>query len=136
MKENRKLFSHAICPSGESTYFDHLRGARIYLVDGCEYAISAFFDELSKLLKGCTLLQNPLDPTRYEGVLRGGVAIVSDAGHFKGDVSETVNLGTFQKGGFEEDLKDEETAEYCRRRLPFQNSILPKRRTSKLRKNL
>lgn len=108
MKENRKLFSHAICPSGESTYFDHLRGARIYLVDGCEYAISVFFDELSKLLKGCTLLQNPLDPTRYEGVLRGGVAVVSDVGHFKGDVSETVNLGTFQKGGFEEDLKDEE----------------------------
>lgn len=107
-KGDRKVFSHAICPSGESVYFDHLRTARIYLVDGCEYAMSVFFDELSKLLEGCTLLQNPLDPTKYEGVLRGGVAVVSDAGHFKSDVSERVNLGVFCKKGFEEDIKDEE----------------------------
>lgn len=109
-QRRRKVFSHAICPSGESAYFDYLRKARIYLVEGCEYARTVFFDELSKLVDKCTLLQNPLDPFRYEGMLKGKIAMVSDAGHFKDNVSEHVNLGVFQKGLDDEGISEEENA--------------------------
>ena len=51
----RELFSRAICPSGESEYFDHLREKRVTLVKGCAYAKKVFFDEMSKLRKGVTL---------------------------------------------------------------------------------
>lgn len=107
---DRKLFARAICPSGENSYFDHLRNARIYLAEGCEYAKSVFFDELSKIVKGCFLLQNPLEPHVYEGIGRGSVRVVSDAGHFDKDVSEHINLSVFERKLLDEGVTDEETA--------------------------
>lgn len=106
----RKMFARAICPSGENAYFDHLRNARIYLAEGCEYAKKVFFDELSKIAKGCFLLQNPLEPHSYEGVGRGAVRIVSDAGHFEKDVSEHINLAVFEQKPVNEGVADEENA--------------------------
>lgn len=131
-KGNRKVFSQAICPSGESKYYDHLREARIYLVDGCERAMSVFFDELSKLVDGCTLLQNPLDPTKYEGVLRGGVAVVADAGHLKNEVSERVNLGLFQKGAEDEAILSEQNDRMLQTAFAVQNLNLAKRMHEKI----
>lgn len=110
LTRGRKLFSSAICPSGASEYYDYLRKARIYLVEGCDRAKKVFFDEIAKLLPVCTLLQNPLEPHVYDGVLRGGIAVVSDAGHFEGEVSERISLYPYQKPYDDKDAVEEEGA--------------------------
>ena len=92
----RRLFSKVICPSGESAYFDHLRGKRIYKVDGGFAARKIFFDELCGLVEGGTVILNPLDPSVADGFIVNDVAVVSDVGHFDGEVSETVNLFVYE----------------------------------------
>ncbi len=91
--KNRSLFSRAICPSGESEYFDHLRGKKAVLVKGCAYAKKVFFDEISKLRKGLTLFLSPLDPKTCEGIVCGDMAYVENVGHFAND--SIVDLGVF-----------------------------------------
>ncbi len=91
--KNRSLFAHAICPVGESEYFDHLRGKKAVLVKGCAYAKKVFFDEISKLRKGLTLFLSPLDPKTCEGIVCGDVAYVENVGHFAND--SIVDLGVF-----------------------------------------
>ncbi len=91
--KNRSLFSRAICPVGESEYFDHLRGKKAVLVKGCAYAKKVFFDEISKLRKGLTLFLSPLDPKTCEGIVCGDVAYVENVGHFAND--SIVDLGVF-----------------------------------------
>lgn len=110
LDRQRKLFSKAICPSGASEYFDYLRDARIYLVEGCDRAKEVFFDEIAKLLPCCTLIQNPLNPYVYQGVLRGKIALVDDVGHFENSVSEHINLYPFQRVCQDDDVKEEDTA--------------------------
>lgn len=103
----RGVFSHAICPSGENAYFDHLRDKRILLVEGCEYARKIFFDTLKSLCSGAMLLLNPLEPQIVEGALLGDVAIVGDAGHLLSRVSERISLAHFQ-GSYDVDGAQEE----------------------------
>lgn len=91
--KNRSLFARAICPVGESEYFDHLRGKKAVLVKGCAYAKKVFFDEISKLRKGLTLFLSPLDPKTCEGIVCGDVAYVENVGHFAND--SIVDLGVF-----------------------------------------
>lgn len=110
LNRQRKLFASAICPSGASEYYDYLRKARIYLVEGCDRAQNVFFDEIAKLLPACTLLQNPLEPYAYGGVLRGRIAVVSDAGHFDGEVSERISLYPYQKQYDDKEAGEEEGA--------------------------
>lgn len=101
----RELFSRAICPSGESEYFDHLREKRVTLVKGCAYAKKVFFDEMSKLRKGVTLLLSPLDPTTCEGVVCGTDAYVENSGHFANDT--VIDLGVFGERYDKDDATEE-----------------------------
>lgn len=91
--KNRTLFARAICPTGESEYFDHLRGKKVVFVKGCAYAKKVFFDEISRLRKGLTLFLSPLDPKTCEGIVCGDVAYVENVGHFAND--SIVDLGVF-----------------------------------------
>lgn len=91
--KNRSLFARAICPVGESEYFDHLRDKKVALVKGCAYAKKVFFDEISKLRKGLTVFLSPLDPKTCEGIVCGDVAYVENVGHFAND--SIVDLGVF-----------------------------------------
>lgn len=91
----RKLFTHAICPNGEDTYYDHLRGKYVYSVNGSEAAKRVFFDELCGLLCGGTAILNPLDPEFIDGYVAGNTAVVSDIGHMTDVVKESVNLGIY-----------------------------------------
>ncbi len=129
-KGQRKLFSKAICPSGASEYFDYLRSARTYIVEGCDVAKAIFFDEISRLTKSCTLLQNPLLPYIYEGVIKGGVAIVNDVGHFENNVSERINLYPYQRHVDEESVREEEDA--CVMQKAFAVNNLNKARATHL----
>ena len=101
----RELFSRAICPSGESEYFDHLREKRVTLVKGCAYAKKVFFDEMSKLRKGVTLLLSPLDPTTCEGVICGTDAYVENSGHFANDT--VIDLSVFGERYDKDDATEE-----------------------------
>jgi len=92
----RKLFTHAICPSGENVYYDHLRDKTIYKVDGGVAAKKIFFDELCGLFDGGTLILNPLEPDITDGFVAGDIAIVGDAGHFAGETSENINLYVYE----------------------------------------
>lgn len=91
----RKLFTHAICPIGEDTYFDHLRGKYVYKVSGSAAARRMFFDELCGLVDGGTVILNPLEPNCIDGFIVGDVAVVSDVGHMSAAVKENVNLGVY-----------------------------------------
>lgn len=76
----RKLFSSAICPSGESVFYEHFKDKVVMLVEGCDYARAVFFDELKKNIDKCTLFLNPLEPNIVDGITAGDVAITSDCG--------------------------------------------------------
>lgn len=91
----RELFANAICPAGESAYFDHLRGKRIFKVSGTDAARRVFFDQLCALFDGGTVLLNALEPSVKEGILLGDVAVVSDVGQFTSEIFEDVNLYIF-----------------------------------------
>lgn len=93
----RKLFTRAICPSGESVYYDHLRDKTIYKVNGGVAAKNAFFGELCGLIDGGTVILNPLEPSFYDGFIFGDCAVVSDVGHYVGNVSESVNLSVYER---------------------------------------
>lgn len=101
----RKVFSSAICPCGESEYFDHLRGKKVTLVKGCAYAKKVFFDEISKLRKGITLLLSPLDPKTCVGIICDDVAYVDKAGHFLSD--DIIDLGVFGEKYNKDDATEE-----------------------------
>lgn len=92
----RKLFTHAICPKGENVYYDHLRNKTVYLVDGSDASKRIFFDELTKLADGGTLILNPLEPNIIDGIVLGDAAVVSDAGHLKNEVCENINLHVYE----------------------------------------
>lgn len=103
----RRLFNDAICPAGESVYFDHLRNKRIYKVSGTDAARRVFFDQLIALLGGGTALLDPLEPNIKKGVIMGEVAAVSDVGHFAKDVFEDIDLYIFDSRDIPEGIEDE-----------------------------
>ena len=90
--QRRKLFTHAICPSGEDTYYDHLRDKYVYKVSGSAAAKKVFFDELCGLIDGGTVILNPLTPNVTDGFAYGDSVVVSDIGHMTNAVKENVNL--------------------------------------------
>lgn len=106
--KDRKLFSHAICPSGESEYFDHLRDKKILLVEGSACLKKIFFDELKRVCRGVTLFMKPLEPSVAEGAIVNDVAIVESAGHFLSDVSEIISLAAFQNKYDTDGAREEE----------------------------
>lgn len=113
----RKVFTQAICPAGESEYFDHLRGRHVYKVTGSEKAKQIFFEEL-KNLGGCdVLLLNPLEPHIADGMICRDVAVVSDVGHFDESKCEPINLGVYEKEYNGEDVIDEKNNVILQRAL-------------------
>lgn len=76
----RKLFASAICPLGESIYFDHLKGKNVAKVVGSESAVQIFFDEIKGLLAGGMHILNPLEPKHIDGIVAGDFAVVKDVG--------------------------------------------------------
>lgn len=91
----RKLFTHAICPSGESEYYDHLKNKSVLLVEGCALSKKIFFDELDKLLRGVTLFLKPLAPNVIEGACTNKFAFVDNV--FEGEAVEHIDLTNFEK---------------------------------------
>ena len=91
----RKVFTSAICPKGESVYYDHLRDKTVYKVDGGAAAKKIFFEELAGHTVGGTVILNPLDPNVIDGLVYGPVAVVGDVGHMKNSVNENVNLKVY-----------------------------------------
>ena len=104
----RKVFVSAICPSGENVYYDHLRNKTIYKVSGSAAARKLFFDELCGLIDGGMLILNPLEPSIVDGIVYGGRAIVSDVGHFTGDIAENINLQVYEGAHADSKAIDEE----------------------------
>ena len=92
----RRLFTQAISPAGESAYFDHLRGKRIFKVSGSEASSRVFMNELAGLLSGGTLILNALEPAFIDGIVVDNTAVVLDAGHLGGDVYENINLAVYE----------------------------------------
>lgn len=64
-----------------------------------------FFDEISKLRKGITLLLSPLDPKTCEGIICDDVAYVDKAGHFLSD--DIIDLGVFGEKYNKDDATEE-----------------------------
>jgi len=95
--DRRMLFTRAICPSGQSEYFDHLLLRKIYKVSGSTAARNAFFEELSGLMSGGTIILNPLDPNVPDGFMTKDTAVVSDAGHSTKAIAENINLTAYDK---------------------------------------
>lgn len=91
----RNVFTTAICPSGESVFYDHLKDKKVYKVSGNTLSRRVFFDELCGLLSGGTRILNPLDPTAVNGIVIGDVALVDDPG--KTDLSGTLDLTCYFK---------------------------------------
>lgn len=92
----RRLFANAISPEGESSYFDHLRGRKIYRVTGSVGARAAFMSELGALLPCGTFISDPLEPSIIQGVALDGVAVTGDVGHLAGEVYENIDLGVYE----------------------------------------
>ncbi len=104
-KRGRQLFSRAICPSGESEYFDHLRSKKVIVVKGCAYAKKVFFDEICKLKDGLTAFLSPLDENICEGVVSGDVAYVENGGRFC--ASDVIDLAIFGENFNRDDALEE-----------------------------
>lgn len=104
-EKERKLFASAICPVGESVFFDCLKGKTIYKIEGSELATQIFFDEFKGLVAGGTYLLNPLEPKHLDGILAGDVAIVKDVGFEK--EFEVLNLHEFEKFEYEKEIVEE-----------------------------
>ncbi len=100
----RRVFVRAICPYGESEYFDHLKGKKIVKVEGGELATNVFFDELRKFVKGMEIL-NPLEPKNIDGIVVGDVAVVKDVGLEK-DYDE-IRLEEYEHAQNDKDITDE-----------------------------
>lgn len=93
----RKLFTKAICPSGESEYFDFLRDKKIYKVCGLQKSKQVFFDELKNLMIGDTHILNALDPNVLDGIVLKDTAVVCELGHFADGECERIDLGVYEK---------------------------------------
>ncbi len=106
-KCRRRLFARAISPDGESNYYDHLRGKKIYRVVGGTCAVRLFLSELAGLIPCGTLALDPLEPSFVEAVLADDVAITSDVGHMTADVYENINLGVYESAGDKEAAQEE-----------------------------
>ncbi len=128
--ERRRLFTHAICPVGEDVYYDHLRGKKIFKVNGSAAARRVFFDELCCLTEGGAVLLNPLNPDIADGFVAGNTAIVSDIGHFDNDVTETVNLCVYENAPDTADIEEEKNS--AATYIAFAVSQLEKARESHL----
>ena len=105
IKRERKLFSSAICPAGESVFFDHLKGKKIFKINGCETSVQVFFDELKDLTYGGTYLLNPLEPKHLDGMVVGDCAIVKDVGLEKG--FDEINMDAFEHLKNEKEIVEE-----------------------------
>ncbi len=94
----RKVFTNAVCPSGENVYYDYLRDKRIYCVTGNAAAKKIFFEQLCALIDGGMVILNSIDPNIVDGFVYSDYAVVSDVGHFAGEVCESVNLSVYESG--------------------------------------
>ena len=92
----RNLFTRAICPSGESEYFDHLEKRNIIKVNGNDISCKIFYDTLASLFDFGTYIKNPLNPNIIEGILIGDKAIVSRVGFYENKVAESIELAIFE----------------------------------------
>ncbi len=94
----RKVFVNAICPYGESAFYDGLRNKKIVKISGEEYSTVTFFSQLTSVLKGGMIYLNPLEPKHVEGMVYGDYAIVKDSGHLKDEIVERYDLSVYSKG--------------------------------------
>ena len=101
----RKVFVEAICPYGESAYYDHLQGKQVVKVKGGDYAANEFLREVRELTKGGLSVLNPLDPNRIDGIVIGDVAVVRDTGFVNENM--TIDLGGFERFEDEDEIVEE-----------------------------
>ncbi|MBO4554767.1 MAG: hypothetical protein J5713_03205 [Clostridia bacterium] len=102
----RNLFVEAICPEGESVFYDFLKGKQIVKVKGGEVATQTFFDELKGLVGG-TYILNPLDSNRLDGIILKDVAIVKDAGTYEEKIARVIDLSEFEKFEYPDEILEE-----------------------------
>ena len=102
--KNRDVFVSAICPTGENVFFDHLRGRKIFKVEGGAVATNIFFDVLKGLTDGTWLL-NPLDPNYIDGVVLNDIAIVKEVG--LEDNYDVLNLRDFEHFCYADEIAEE-----------------------------
>ena len=105
VQKKRALFVSAICPAGESVFFDHLTGKKIYKIVGGDLVVQIFFGELKGLLEGGTYLLNPLEPKYLDGIVVGDLAIVKDVGFAKD--FEVVDLEQFERHENQSEIGEE-----------------------------
>lgn len=109
-ENRRRLFARAISPEGESNYYDHLRGKKIYRVIGGDAVSAVFMSELAGLLPSGMFLLNPLEPAIVEGIIMGDVAVVCDIGHMAGEVYENINLGVYENTADKQAVQEEQNS--------------------------
>ncbi len=107
---HRRLFTRAISPEGESAYFDHLRGRKVYRVIGGEYASAIFMNELAGLLPSGMLILDPLEPSVVEGIALKDAVVTREVGHFSGEVYENINLGVYENGADKDAVQEEQNS--------------------------
>lgn len=103
----RNVFTNAICPSGESVFYDHLRDKKVFKVVGNEAATNVFFEELAGLVWGGTVILDALDANNIRGLLLSDVAVVCDTGHLNDKIYESINLGVYENGDRREGAEEE-----------------------------
>lgn len=96
-ERKRNLFTRAICPNGESEYFDLLRDKEIVEIKGEALSIKTFFDVIYSLSEVGTFFRMPLERSFIEGMIAGNKAVVSRVGHYTERVSETIDLKRYEK---------------------------------------
>ncbi len=99
INEGRRLFSKAICASGESEYFDHLKGKRTYIVEGLKRSKQIFFDIIKELGGADVYILNPLNPHIVDGIIVNDVAVVDDNCNCDLDNCDRIDLGVYEKDG-------------------------------------
>ena len=109
LKAKRKLFASAICPTGESVFYDFLHGKKIFKLKGSDCVANIFFEQLASLFEGGTYILKPLEPRYIDGIVLNDVAVVKDVG-FETDFEE-IDLTEFEKFDYPADLRDEQNGE-------------------------
>lgn len=79
----RNMYSTAITPDGEVSFFDHLVGKRIYEIKACDEGVHLFAEEVARLAVGdVTLLHNPLKSERLDAVVTADFVVTGNAAAF------------------------------------------------------
>ncbi len=108
----RKVFVSAICPIGESNFYDGLRDKKVVKISGDEYSMATLFSQLSSVLSGGVVYLNPLEPKHIDGFVYGDCAVVKDVGHLRDNIVESYDLSVYAHGLDKTKVEEEKNATY------------------------